>query len=205
VVRSEAAGLIYFIAVNVCHNMPKLAGILAFVGLFLSVACSAHGGQVYKAVLSQPLKTKCSKAGDRVLLTTVPLKGLAESPIGQLDASIAEVQPSGKGNGSVLKINVNRSVPGNGSEHLDEARVVAVIAQSMVKEWWVWPGGIADRFSHIPDDDRREPGEVKLSESQLTRPSFCTTANERVYITAQGCETLPGGGYGLPAAGAGGR
>jgi hypothetical protein len=39
----------------------------------------------------------------------------------------------------------------------------------------------------------------------VTGPSFCTTANERVYITARGCETLPGGGYGLPAAGAGGR
>jgi hypothetical protein len=41
--------------------------------------------------------------------------------------------------------------------------------------------------------------------NELTGPSFCTTANERVYITARGCETLPGGGYGLPAAGAGGR
>jgi Domain of unknown function (DUF4136) len=39
----------------------------------------------------------------------------------------------------------------------------------------------------------------------MTGPSFCTTANERVYITARGCETVPGGGYGLPAAGAGGR
>ncbi len=30
--------------------------------------------------------------------------------------------------------------------------------------------------------------------SRLTCPSFCTTANERVYITAKGCETDLGGG-----------
>ena len=34
----------------------------------------------------------------------------------------------------------------------------------MVKEWWGWPGVIADRYSHIPDDDQRGPG-TKLSES----------------------------------------
>jgi|GEM_PF-4265918 len=34
-----------------------------------------------------------------------------------------------------------------------------------------------------------------LDESaNLTSPSFCTSSNERVYITAQGCETLRGGG-----------
>ena len=42
-------------------------------------------------------------------------------------------------------------------------------------------------------------------EMVVTGPSFCTTANERVYITARGCETLPSGGYGLPATWAGGR
>ena len=150
---------------RVLHNMPRLVGIVALVGLVLSVACSADGGQVYKAVLSQPLKTRGSKTGDHVLLTTVLLKGPTGSPIGQLDASIAEVQPSVKGRDSVLKININRSLTGDSSERMVEARVVAVIAQSMVKEWWGWPGVIADRYSHIPDDDRREPGETKLSES----------------------------------------
>ena len=51
----------------------------------------------------------------------------------------------------------------------------------------------------------RYQGASFCGDVQLTRPSFCTTANERVYITARGCETLPGGGYGLLAAGAGGR
>lgn len=153
-------------SMNVLHNMPRLVGIMALVALLLSVANSADGGQVYKAVLSQPLKTRGSKTGDHVLLSTVLLKGPTDSPIGQLDASIAEVQPRVKGRDSVLKININRSLPGEDSRRIVEARVVAVIAQSMVKEWWGWPGVIADRYSHIPDDDRREPGETKLSESE---------------------------------------
>lgn len=37
-----------------------------------------------------------------------------------------------------------------------------------------------------------------------TGPSFCTTANERVYITASGCELEFAGTRGLWAAGAGG-
>jgi hypothetical protein len=34
-------------------------------------------------------------------------------------------------------------------------------------------------------------------QQDVTRPIFCTTANERVYITAQGCETELGGTKGL--------
>jgi hypothetical protein len=37
----------------------------------------------------------------------------------------------------------------------------------------------------------------------LIGPSFCTTANEKVYITAIGCETEFGGTRGLQAADAG--
>lgn len=33
----------------------------------------------------------------------------------------------------------------------------------------------------------------------MTSPSFCTTANERVYITASGCEIGFGGTHGLQA------
>ena len=39
---------------------------------------------------------------------------------------------------------------------------------------------------------------------KVTSPSFCTTANERVYITATGCEIEFGDAHGLQAAGAGG-
>ncbi len=38
----------------------------------------------------------------------------------------------------------------------------------------------------------------------MTRPSFCTTASERVYITATDCEIKMDGTKGLQAAGAGG-
>ena len=38
----------------------------------------------------------------------------------------------------------------------------------------------------------------------VTRPSFCTTASERVYITATDCEIKMDGTKGLQAAGAGG-
>ncbi len=38
----------------------------------------------------------------------------------------------------------------------------------------------------------------------VTSPSFCTTTNERVYITARACELEFGGTRGLQAAGAGG-
>jgi len=38
----------------------------------------------------------------------------------------------------------------------------------------------------------------------LTSPSFCTTASERVYITAMSCELGLGGLRGLQATGAGG-
>ncbi len=51
----------------------------------------------------------------------------------------------------------------------------------------------------------KKPITVARRLEAMTRPSFCTRASERVYITAQGCETLSGDGYGLPAAGAGGR
>ena len=40
--------------------------------------------------------------------------------------------------------------------------------------------------------------------AELTRPSFCTTASERVYITATDCEIKMDGTKGLQAAGAGG-
>ncbi len=49
------------------------------------------------------------------------------------------------------------------------------------------------RFSGVPI------GELNL----MTRPSFCTRFNERVYITAIGCE-FGFGTHGLQAAGAGG-
>ena len=39
---------------------------------------------------------------------------------------------------------------------------------------------------------------------RLTRPSFCTTASERVYITATDCEIKMDGTKGLQAAGTGG-
>jgi len=38
----------------------------------------------------------------------------------------------------------------------------------------------------------------------VTSPSFCTTVNERVYITATDCEIGLGGTSGLQSAGAGG-
>ena len=56
------------------------------------------------------------------------------------------------------------------------------------------------------DDLARLAAGICGTESALvTCPRFCTSSDERVYITAKGCETLLGGGYGLPAAGAGGR
>ena len=45
---------------------------------------------------------------------------------------------------------------------------------------------------------------VKHLEFSVTSPSFCTTASERVYITANGCEIGFVGTPGLQAAGAGG-
>ena len=56
-----------------------------------------------------------------------------------------------------------------------------------------------------PSQSMEELFSKQEQDKTLTSPSFCTTANERVYITAKGCETLLGGRYGLPAAGAGGR
>ena len=38
----------------------------------------------------------------------------------------------------------------------------------------------------------------------VTRPIFCTSRCERVYMTACGCETILGGGNGIQAPGAGG-
>ena len=40
--------------------------------------------------------------------------------------------------------------------------------------------------------------------AEVTRSSFCTTASERVYITATDCEIKMDGTKGLQAAGAGG-
>jgi hypothetical protein len=49
-----------------------------------------------------------------------------------------------------------------------------------------------------------EPKSVLRVGFGVTRPSSCTTVNERVYITAMGCELGFGGTRGLQAAGAGG-
>ena len=46
--------------------------------------------------------------------------------------------------------------------------------------------------------------EIRFPRLKVTGPSFCTTANERVYITAMGCELELSGLRGLQAAGAGG-
>jgi len=140
--------------------------MLAVLILPFSITSCVYGGQVCEAVLPRSLETKHGKVGDHIVLTTVLLTGLAESPITRLDASIVEVQPSAKGSRSILKIHVNKAMRSDGHEPTVEARVVAIISQSVIKEWWNMPGVIADRFPHIPEDDRREPGEVKLSESR---------------------------------------
>ena len=49
----------------------------------------------------------------------------------------------------------------------------------------------ASSVQDIPLDRIRE------SKTNLTRPTFCTTANERVYITASGREIEFGGTTGL--------
>jgi hypothetical protein len=99
-------------------------------------------------------------------LRTALFTGPAESPITTLDASIVEVQPSMKGSSSILRIRVNKAVRSDGHEPLVEARIVAVISQSRVRERWVMPVIIADRFPRVPEDDQRESGERKLSEYQ---------------------------------------
>ena len=57
----------------------------------------------------------------------------------------------------------------------------------------------ADPFSH---ENKGAPAAVFYV--AVTGPSFCTTASERVYITAIGCEIGFDGTRGLQAAGAGG-
>ena len=85
---------------------------------------------------------------------------------------------------------------------------------------WFWEGKVQERIvehlvkkeyqiSRYANTKSRESGkdiEAIAPEGQvlLTGPSFCTTANERVYITAMGCELGFGGPRGLQAAGAGG-
>jgi len=55
----------------------------------------------------------------------------------------------------------------------------------------------------LDDDGKAEKYEEKKVEI-VTRPSFCTTESERVYITAMDCESWLGRFHGLQAAGAGG-
>jgi len=58
---------------------------------------------------------------------------------------------------------------------------------------------LASTSSLLMDDVAKDLGHVKM-----TNPSFCTSCNERVYITVSGCEIGFGGAQGLQAAGAGG-
>ncbi len=52
--------------------------------------------------------------------------------------------------------------------------------------------GLANRLQLVANAVEHVP-----APSEVTRPSFCTTASERVYITASGCETEFGGTRGL--------
>lgn len=145
---------------------PSKLKRVAFLILLFSVSSRAYCGKVCEAVLPRSLDTKRSKVGDHILLRTGLFTGPAESPITMLDASIVEVRPRVKGNSSILRIRVNKAVRLDGRELPVEARIVAVISQSSVKESWHIPVIIADRFPRMPEDDERQPGERKLSEDE---------------------------------------
>ena len=142
----------------------KLAGMMAFLILLFIITLPVYGGQVCEAVLAKSLETKVSKVGDHILLRTTLFTGPAESPITTLDGSISEVHPSVNGSSFIVRIRVNKGVRSDGHEAPVEARIVAVILQTRVKEWWDLPLITADRFPHISGDNEREPGERKLSE-----------------------------------------
>ena len=58
--------------------------------------------------------------------------------------------------------------------------------------------------SNLCDLEERFHAGIWYSSRELTSPSFCTTVNERVYITAVDGEPRIGGTKGLQATGAGG-
>src|SRR5271154_1776203 len=66
-------------------------------------------------------------------------------------------------------------------------------------------GAATSVHGRVLNQATRQPiGGALVYSAELTGPSFCTTASERVYITAIGCEIGFDGTRGLQAAGAGG-
>jgi hypothetical protein len=123
------------------------------------------GEMVCESVLSRSVGTKRNKAGDRILMRTNFVTSSAGEPITQLDASIVEVQLGVKDR-HALRIGIDKAVLKNGQELPVETKIVAVASQTSVVEGWGFPAIIVDRFSRIPEDDERLPGEKKLSEDQ---------------------------------------
>jgi len=123
------------------------------------------GEMVCETVLPRSVGTKRNQGGDRILMRTNFVTSSGAEPITVLDASIVEVQLGVKGR-HALRIRIDKAVLKNGQEVPVEAKIVAVASQSSVVEWWGFPAIIADRFSRIPEDDERLPGEKKLSEDQ---------------------------------------
>jgi hypothetical protein len=123
------------------------------------------GKVVCEIVLPRVVDAKNSKFGDHIILRTYLTTSTVETPITTLDATIIEAQSAVNGD-SVIRIRIDKAVRKDGREIPVEARIIALASQSSVTEGWQFPAVIVDRFPRIPEDDRRLPGEQKLSEDQ---------------------------------------
>ncbi len=143
-------------------DQPQASDIAA---LFTHTCSTSQAGVVScEAVLSAPMGTKASTAGDHITLGTyfVPQQA-AEQPITRLEGTIVEVRTNVKGL-ATLRVQISKGVRKDRREFSVQARIVAVVSPSKVTEKWEFSPIIVDRYPVGSGGAQRQPGERTLSE-----------------------------------------
>jgi hypothetical protein len=167
--KSNIFLVLFFCATPViCTGQVSHTPVNELARLFDRSRCAGNfqsGKMSCEFVLSHAVDAKKNKSGDHIILRTSLTKSSVQGSSATLDAQIVDVQ-SGANGGSVLRIRIDKAVREDGREIPVEARIVALVSQSSVREGWHFSPIIVDRFPRIPEDDERLPGEMKVSENQ---------------------------------------
>jgi len=122
---------------------------------------------ICETILLQSISTKKSKPGDSLSLKTYLSMNAKDPPVMLLEGTVVEAKSKGAGQRqSFLRVRVDRAVRKDGGEMPIEARIVALASRDSFQEGWNYPVIIADRYPRSPEDDERQPGEIKTSDRE---------------------------------------
>jgi hypothetical protein len=149
--------LTFWEAPSVQASQDQVSNVTGLLKSIPSCIVSQAGKVLCVVVLPVRMATKTNKAGDHIVL------GIHRIPeIARLEATIVEVQ-TGVRAPSILRIQISKAAAVNGPELPVEARIVAIVSPSKVREGWEFASIVVDRFPSSPEDEQRQPGERTLS------------------------------------------